>query len=152
MLLKEIRSVGLQIETNTSLYDALDEANALYYSYKQEDGESNAKHLRNFKSIVAAVEHLGGSMFADDALVNLEKGKDLKKGITAKRDEEYGEIVRGEMLGVAFLKRANQHKYSKLMTSIRDQHSFKKDVYPKNIPEAYELLENHSSARTGDTK
>ena len=99
VLLKEIRSVGLQIETNTSLYDALDEANALYYSYKQEDGESNAKHLRNFKSIVSAVEHLGGSMFADDALVNLEKEKDDKKGVTTRHDEEYKEIVRGENAG-----------------------------------------------------
>ena len=59
-LLKEIRIIGLQIETNTSVYDALDEAHAMYYAYKQEPGESNAKHLRNFKSIVAAVEHLGG--------------------------------------------------------------------------------------------
>lgn len=56
------------------------------------------------------------------------------------------------MLGVAFLKRTNQHKYSKLMTNIRDQPSIKKDMYPKSIPGAYELLENHSSTKTGDTK
>ena len=53
----------LQIEINTYVYDALDEAVNVYHKYKQEDGEANAKHLRNFKSIVAAVEHLGGSMF-----------------------------------------------------------------------------------------
>ena len=51
------------------------------------------------------------------------------------------------MLGEAFLKRADQQKYGKLMTSIRDQHSFKKDVYPKTLHEAYELLENHSSSK-----
>ena len=84
------------------MYDALDEASALYYVYRQEEGESNAKHLRNFKSIVAAVEHLGGSMFADDATVNLEREKDLKKGNAKKKDEEYKGIVRGKMLGVAF--------------------------------------------------
>lgn len=91
-------------------------------------------------------------MFADDALVNLEKEKDAKKGVTIRPDEEYKSVVRGKMLEVAFLKRASQHKYNKLMISIHDQHSFKKDVYPKSIPEVYELLENHSSARTGDTK
>ena len=53
------------------------------------------------------------------------------------------------MMGVAFLKRADQQRYSKLMTSIRDQHSFKKDVYPKSLHEAYELLENHSSSKVG---
>ena len=34
ILLKEIRNIGLQIETNTSMFDALDEANAMYYSYR----------------------------------------------------------------------------------------------------------------------
>ena len=60
-LLKEIRIIMLQIETNSSVYDALDEAVGVYYKYKQEDGETNAKHLRSFKSIVAAIEHLGGA-------------------------------------------------------------------------------------------
>ena len=152
LLLKEIRSIGLQIKTNTSLYDALDKANALYYSYKQEDGGSNAKHLRKFKSIVSAVEHLGGLMFADDALINLAKDSDVKKEKITKKDEDYKSIVRDKTLGVGLLKRANQHKYGKLMTSIRDQHSFKKDVYSKSITEAYGILENHSSAKTGDTK
>ena len=45
LLLKEIRIFGLQIETNTSVYVALDEAHAMYYAYKHEPGESNAKHL-----------------------------------------------------------------------------------------------------------
>ena len=35
-LLKEIRRISLQIETNTSAYDALDEAKILFYTYKQE--------------------------------------------------------------------------------------------------------------------
>ena len=39
--------------------------------------------------------------------------------------------------------------YAKLMTNIHDQYSFKKDVYPKALYEAYEILENHSSAKTG---
>ena len=55
------------------MYDALDDANAMYYSYKQESGESNAKHLRSFKSIVAAIEHLGGAMFSDEVLIKMEE-------------------------------------------------------------------------------
>ena len=80
MLLKEIRMISLQIETNTSVYDALDEANALHYSYMQEANESNAKHLRNFKSVVSAVEHLGGTMFADTMLTKMEKEKYEEEG------------------------------------------------------------------------
>ena len=48
-LLKEVRRVSLQIETNTSVYDAMDEAKSLYYSYKQDQNESNSKHLNFFK-------------------------------------------------------------------------------------------------------
>ena len=148
-LLKEIRTISLQIETNTSVYDALDEANALYYSYRKEANESNAKHLRKFKSIVSAVEYLGGSMFSDKTLTKAEKAKDEEEGATEKSDDAYKIIVKDKMLGVAFIKRADKERYGKLMKSIRDNHAFKKDVYPVTLHDAYELLENHSSANGG---
>jgi hypothetical protein len=148
-LLKEVKVIMLQIDTNTSAYDALDEAINAYYKYKQEDRETNAKHLRNFKSIVAAVEHLGGSMFPYEELIEMEREKDIEKGLTGKSDVDYKKVVRDKMLGVAFIKRANDKVYTKLITSICDQHSFTKDVYPKSLHEAYELLENHSSANKG---
>ena len=94
----------------------------MYYAYKQEPGESNAKHLRNFKSIVAAVEHLGGAMFADDALITLKEKIDSKAGENTKTRAYYKNIVKDKMMGVAFTKRADQLRYAKLITSIRDQH------------------------------
>ena len=112
LLLKEIRIIGFQIETNTSVYNALDEAHAMYYAYKQEPGESNAKHLRNFKSIVAAVEHLGGAMFADDALIIMEKKTYVEAGGSPKSDAFYKKMVKDKMMGVAFLKLADQQRYS----------------------------------------
>ena len=33
------------------------------------------------------------------------------------------------------------------MKSISDQHSFKKDIYPKTLHESYELLENHNLSK-----
>ena len=36
-------------------------------------------HLRSFKSIVAAVEHLGSTMFAAEGLIKMEKEKDANK-------------------------------------------------------------------------
>ena len=84
-LLKEVRRVSLQIETNTSVYDAMDEAKCLYYSYKQEQNESNSKHLKKCKSIVETIEHLGGEMFADEALITHEKNQDAKNVMRAPR-------------------------------------------------------------------
>ena len=59
-LLREIRRISLEIETNTSAYDAMGEAKMLYYTYKQDVHKSNATHYTNFESIVEAIEHLGG--------------------------------------------------------------------------------------------
>ena len=87
ILLKEIRTIGLQIETNTSRYGALDEVNKLYYEYKHDVWETNTKHLRNFKSIVSAVEHLGGTMFSDKNLIKIEQTKDEDSGKTSQDDD-----------------------------------------------------------------
>ena len=46
-LLKEIYRISLQIETNTSIYDILDEAKIICYTYRQVENESNVKHLKN---------------------------------------------------------------------------------------------------------
>ena len=92
LLLKKIRNIGLQVEFSTSLYNAINEANALYHACMHEEGEINAKHLRNFKSIVSVVEHLGGSMFADDVIIDLEREKDTKKGNDKKDDQEYKKL------------------------------------------------------------
>ena len=49
-LLKSIRGISNQIERNTSVYNALDESKRLYYKYKQNDEDTNAKHLKNSKT------------------------------------------------------------------------------------------------------
>ena len=96
----------MQIKINTSRYDALDEVNKLYYEYKQEVGETNAKHLRNLKIIVSAVEDLGGTMFLDENLINIERNKNEDVGKTTQDDDHYKAVVKGKMLGVVFLKRS----------------------------------------------
>ena len=74
----------------------------MYYTYRQEKGGSNAKHIRSVKSIVAAVEHLGYTMFADKGLTKMEKEKDAKKDAITKSDDKYRKVVRGKVLGVIF--------------------------------------------------
>ena len=59
-----------------------------HYNYRQEQDESNTKHLRNFKIIVEAIEHLGGTMFVDKSLIDYEKELDSKKPSTINRNDE----------------------------------------------------------------
>ena len=146
-LLKDIRGISHQLETNTSVYDSLDEAKRLYYAYKQGEDETNDKHLKNYKNLIEVIEHFGGNIFKDDALVKHETEKDKENGKNTKTTEEYELIVRNKMMAVGFLKRANTRRYEGLMNSIRDQFAFSIDVYPSTLNTAYELLENHSSVR-----
>ena len=147
-LLREIRRIIMQIETNTSVFNALDEAKLIFYAYRKEENESNAKYLKNFKSIVEAIDHLGGSKFTDKALFPYEMDQDGKNPVTINRsDEELTKAIRDMMMGVVFIKRASKEKYGKLLNTIRDQHSFNINVYPKTLHDAYELLENYSSSQ-----
>jgi len=64
----------------TSLYDSLDEANADFYTYNQGEFDSPAQHLKNFKNLIAVVEHYGGTMFYDKRIIAYEKAMDKTNG------------------------------------------------------------------------
>ena len=63
--------------------------------------------------------------------------------MTNVTEAAYRERVIQKMKAVGLLKRANKKMYSKLMTSIREQFSFKIDVYPATLNDAYDLLVSH---------
>ena len=142
-LLKEIHRVSLQIETNTSVYDAMDEAKTVYYKYKQDKHESNAKHLKKIKSIVETVEYLGGVLFTDPSLRKHECEIDKVAGVS-RADEAKMTSVKEKSMSIGYLKRTKD-EHNKLITTIRDQHTFGVDVCLKKLNNAYELVENHSS-------
>ena len=120
-LLKEIRSVMLQIETNTSIYDATDKAKSIIYTYKQEEHESNAKHVKNLSSIIEAVSYIGGSIFEDKGLIDHEREKDENNLLAKTRSEEdLKKDVKDKTMGLMLIKRANKAKYGGLLTTIRD--------------------------------
>ena len=58
----------------------------------------------DFKIIMTAVEHLGGAMFADNALITLEQNVDIKSGGTTKTTVYYKKVVKDKMMEIAFIK------------------------------------------------
>ena len=93
------------------------------------------------------VEHIGVAIFADDALIKYEKLEDKGKSIVKKENDIYKKIVRNKMMGLELIKRENNKKYDKLLTSICDQNHFNIDIYPKTLHDAYKFMENHSSTK-----
>ena len=101
------------------MYDALNEAKNVYYLYRQGENGKNTKHLQHFKSKVESIEHLGGTIFVDDALVigtrrrqrekNQEKDQRQIQGNYRMKDDGGGAHQKDK------LKQAHEttHKYTK---------------------------------------
>ena len=69
-------------------------------------------------------------------LIIYEKEIDMSRGITNVSDTSYKERVMQKMKAVGLLKRSNKKPYAKLMASIREQFSFKIDVFPITLNDA----------------
>ena len=59
---------------------------------------------------------------------------------------QYKERVTDKSKAIYLLKTACPKRYGRLMQDIRDQYSFKIDVYPANITEAYELFSSYHNS------
>ena len=64
-------------------------------------------------------------------MVEKEIREDIKKNMKTIARDEYRVRVTERAKAVAFIKSANKKRYGKLMATIREQHSFKIDVYPR---------------------
>ena len=145
-LLKEIKILGNKIEENTSIYEALHDAKTRLFLYKQKEDESLADHVRNFKDLVGTIEHYGGDVFYDKQLAQHETDQDKEHGRKTLTAIQYKERVIDKNKAIRLLKTACQKRYGRLMQNIRDQYSFKIDVYPNNITDAYKLLSSYHNS------
>lgn len=123
----------------------MDDLHRQFFLYRQMPGEDNSTHLTRFKEIVDMLEHNGSTIFYDQALVDHEMRQMGEKD--TKEQEVYKTMARNKHLAICFLHRANQGIYAPLLRELRDQRLHGIDLYPKDIADAYTLLENHSSKR-----
>ena len=97
-LLKLIRKISRQVNTNESIYDAIDEAIGKYYRYRQTE-EDNETYTRNYKSNVKIVEDVGANLFKHPELLKYEKVVDQATidagvaGAALKTDDQYYELI-----------------------------------------------------------
>ena len=77
-------------------------------------------------------------------MVTTEVRGDSTEEASTMTNEKYRLRVTDKSKAVAFLKSANRKTYGKLLSRIRDQYSFKIDVYPKTLTDAYKMLSAHT--------
>ena len=150
-LLNEIKILSSKLEENTSVYDALHEAKAKLDQYQQSENDSLVDHMRNFKDLVNSVEYHGGDIFFDKDMMQKEMKEDIKNNIAEATTEEYITRTTEKTKAVAFIKSANRKWYGRLLSSIRDQHSFKIYMYPKTLADTYEMLSSHTTHNNNHT-
>ena len=134
----------------------MDDAKALFYTNKQVHDESDADYLTKFKDICQVIEHYGGNLGDDQALIDEELvNLVILAYATDKEKEEYRVKARirakNKALAIAFLKRSDKARYGQLLTDLKKQHSRGTDQYPKTVTEAYNLLVSYKKTENNRT-
>ena len=143
-LLKDIKIISNKMEDNISTYNALHEVKAKLFCYQQLGNETLADHMRNFKNLCNSIEYNGGDVFFYREIVKAEIRSDPTEDVGTVSGDEYRTRVTDKAKAVVFLKCASRKTYGKLLSSTREQYSFKIGVYPKNVSDAYEMLSAHT--------
>ena len=98
---------------------------------------------------------MGETSFFNKEMNEHKMRQDIKDKKLKLSTEDYRTRVIEKSKAVAFIKSANKKTYGKLLSTIHDQHSFKIDMYPKTLADAYEMLSSythHSSNNNSKSK
>ena len=133
-LLREVKGISYEYDGHRNPYLALDDAKTKYYKYYQKENETNVSHFNTFRALAEVVEHHGGDIGRDDALVNLEIKKVLpKEDINTVGSEKltlFRSISRSKALAIGFIKRSDRGRYGDLIDDLENHFSRGTDQYP----------------------
>jgi hypothetical protein len=149
-LIKVIKGIAYKFESQKNIYLALDNAKCTFYLYHQGPEETNSNYMSKFKNTTEVIEHYGGNIGEDKALVNEElktilkaTNQDTLSRASTQAIEAATEMARNKSHAIAFLKRADKIRYGLLITELENQFTRGTDQYPTNITETYNLLVNY---------
>ena len=123
-----------------------------FYRYQQGEDKRLVDHMRNFKDLVGSIKYHGGDIFFDKDMMECEVKKDIKNNIKRAPPEEYRRRTTEKAKAVAFIKSVNRKTYGRLLNNVRDQHSFKIDIYPKTLADAYQVLSAHTTNNNNQSR
>ena len=101
-----IKGIAYKFESQKNIYLALDNAKCAFYAYKQRPDETNANCMLKFKNTIEVIEHYGGTLGEDNALILKElksTGRNYETA-TTKEIETAQDLVKRKMHAISFLK------------------------------------------------
>jgi hypothetical protein len=162
-LLQQIKAVMYKFEGQRDIFLAMGDARSTLDRCKQQPHESNAVYFDQFKSLVDAFEHYGGTIGGDKGLIDSLTDPDatdhpgpIPTGFGADEvrawillDARYKKKLlkqsRDQTLAMMYLSTVDRKKYGDLWVSLQNQHSRGNPQYPKDLSAAYSMVAAHKS-------
>jgi hypothetical protein len=145
-LIKVIKGIAYKFESQKNIYLALDNAKCAFYTYHQGADKTNANCTSKFKNTIKVIEHYGGNIGEDKALM-LEELKlvgDDANRVSPMEIETAMEMAKSKSHNaMAFLERVDKARYGQLISDLKNQFTRGTDQYPTSITDTYNLLLNY---------
>jgi Zinc knuckle len=152
-LLQEIKGIAYKFESQKNIYVAINLAKKSFFSTRQAQHETNAAFLTRYKDSIAVIEHYGGHIGDDIALIEEEEKKMtavmLPVPLTTDQRISCITLAKNKSNAIYFLCCADPIRYATLTTDLENQFTRGNDQYPDNITDAYNLLVSYKKPSTG---
>ena len=125
-LLKTIKGIAFQFESQDNLYRSLDAAKTAFWKAAQGSEESNAAYMTRFKNIIDVVEHYGGNLAGYDPALNAQQLRRIEKSPNAPTTDEVNaaaQAAKQKTFAMAFLIRACPKRYGLLINDISNAYA-----------------------------
>lgn len=151
-LLREVKGISYEYDGHRNPYLALDDAKTKIYKYYQKENDTNVSHFNTFRALVEVIEHHGGNIGNDDALVNIEikniRPHDDISTVGGDQLALFRAVSRSNALAIGFVKRSDRARYGELIDDLENQYSRGADQYPVDLPKALNTIDCYVRGRT----
>ena len=148
-LLKIIKGVAFQFQSQKYLPHALHEALKRYYNCQQGKFSTTQVYLEHFRNVIAVVTESGGSIAGHDGVLStvIDEGGTLIENMTDIELLEATEKATQRSLAMAFLLGSDRNRYSRLLEDLENDFLQGHNKYPKTVSETYNILTNWKQER-----
>ncbi|KAI2493199.1 hypothetical protein MHU86_21348 [Fragilaria crotonensis] len=150
-LLKLVKGIAFQFQSQKYLPHALHEALKRYYNCSQGKFASAQAYLEHFQNVIAVVTESGGSIAGHEGIENIiigEEGYD-RESMTEAQANEVKDKTTARSTAMAFLLGSDRSRYGRLIEDLENDFLQGRNHYPGTVLEAFNLIANWKQERTG---
>ena len=150
-LLRLVKGVAFQFQSQKYLPHALHEALKRYYNCSQGKYATAQVYLEHFQNVIAVVTECGGSIAGHPGVENLiiAEGGIAREDMTAAQIVAVRETATARSTAMTFLLGCDRSRFGRLIEDLENDYLQGRNHYPGTIAEAYNLLTNWKQERSG---